>query len=132
MPLLNENKTEEEKDSMMKWLKVRQYVNTNFGRRPDINAVLMIIGINELGVVKEIYTKEEKQDLMHIAICALFEDEGYFKFAGFDQDGWPHYDTLQNIPKGKLREQEGLLKRKIIAYFEVLGLIGNEDKENSI
>jgi hypothetical protein len=123
MPLLNENKSEDEKGEMMKWLKVRQYVNTHFGKRPDINAVLMIIGINELGEVKETYTKEEKQDLMHIAICALFEDEGYFKFAGFDKDGWPHYDTLENIPKGKLREQEGLLKRKIIGYFEVLGLL---------
>ena len=123
MPLLNEGKSEDEKSQMMQWLKVRQYVHSQFGKRPDINAVLMLIGINELGIVKETYTKEEKQDLMHIAICALFEDEGYFKFDSFDKDGWPHYETLENIPKGKLREQEGLLKKKIISYFEALQLI---------
>lgn len=123
MPLLNENKTEEEKALMMQWLKVRDIVKQQFGKRPDINAILMIIGINELGQIKEKYEKEEKQDLMHIAICALFEDEGYFKFEGLDQDGWPHYATLTNIPKGKLREQEALLKKKIIQYFEAMKLL---------
>ena len=107
------------------WLRVQHLVKDSMRREtlPDLNTVLFLIGIQELGRWKKKFGKEEKQDLMHIAICALFEDEGYFKFAGFDQDGWPHYDTLQNIPKGKLREQEGLLKRKIIAYFEALGLI---------
>jgi hypothetical protein len=123
VPLLNENKTEDEKELMMLWLKVREVVKQQFGKRPDINAILMLIGINELGVIKEKYEKEEKQDLMHIAICALFEDEGFFKFAGLDKDGWPHYETLTNIPKGKLREQEALLKKKIIQYFQVMNLI---------
>ena len=123
MPLLNENKTEDEKVLMMQWLKVREIVKQQFGKRPDINAILMIIGINELGQIKEKYEKEEKQDLMHIAICALFEDEGYFKFEGLDQDGWPHYVTLTNIPKGKLREQEALLKQKIIQYFQAMKLL---------
>ena len=123
MPLLNENKTEDEKELMMLWLKVREVVKQQFGKRPDINAILVLIGINELCVIKEKYEKEEKQDLMHIAICALFEDEGFFKFVGLDKDGWPHYETLTNIPKGKLREQEALLKKKIIQYFQVMNLI---------
>ncbi|MEI6311346.1 MAG: hypothetical protein WCP57_03700 [Bacteroidota bacterium] len=123
MPLLNENKSEEEKEQMMLWLKVREIVKKQFGKRPDINAILMLIGINELGVLKEKYEKEEKQDLMHIAICALFEDEGFFKFEGLDKDGWPHYETLTNIPKGKLREQEALLKKKIIQYFQAIKLL---------
>lgn len=123
MPLLKNEQSDEEQALSRNWLKVREVVKQRFGKRPDINAMLMIIGINELGIIKEQYEKEEKQDLMHIAICKLFEPDGYFKFIGNDEEGWPHYDTVINVPKGKLREQEALLKQKIIDYFIELQLI---------
>ena len=70
--------------------------------------------------IKEKYEKEEKQDLMHIAICALFEDEGYFKFEGLDQDGWPHYEYNRNKEKLTHEQQEMLLKKMFIQYIKKL------------
>jgi hypothetical protein len=120
MPLLNENKSEEEKSLTLRWYEVRNRVKNEFGQRPDINAMLFLIGMNEVGVVKEKWEKEEKQDLMHVAVCRLFASEGYFKYLGTDEEGWPQYETVQNIPKLVLKEQDELLKLKIIEYFEAL------------
>ncbi len=53
MPLLNENKSEDEKSFAFRWYEVRNRVKEQFGQRPDINAMLFIIGINEVGIVKE-------------------------------------------------------------------------------
>lgn len=126
MPLLYENKSDDHKHQMLRWLKVREYVHRHFDKRPDLNAILFLIGLNELGQIREKWSKEEKQDLMHLAICALFEDDGYFELETFDQDGWPHYIATAKLPKTKLRDQEDLLKKKIIQYFEEKDLIPKE------
>lgn len=118
MPLLNENKTEDEKELMMLWLKVREVVKQQFGKRPDINAILVLIGINELGVIKEKYEKEEKQDLMHIAICKVLSLAGYYELEGLDAQGWPHWKLVKKLPHFDLLEQEKLLKMHVIEYFE--------------
>lgn len=120
MPLLNENKSEEEKDFLFRWYKVRNMVKEQFGQRPDVNAMLFVIGMNEVGIIKEKWEKEEKQDLMHVAMCKLLEPEGYFKYTHADQEGWPHYEVLKPLPVMDLRAQEEFLKHKIVAYFEAL------------
>lgn len=120
MPLLNEHKSEDEKSFALRWYEVRNRVKNEFGQRPDINAMLFLIGINEVGIIKEKWEKEEKQDLMHVAICKLFSTDGYFKYLGNDDEGWPQYETVQNIPKLVLKEQDETLKRKIVEYFEGL------------
>jgi len=120
MPLLNEQKTNDDSDFALRWYKVRNRVRDDFGQRPDLNAMLFIIGMNEVGVVKEVWEKEEKQNLMHVAICKLLSADGYFKFIGEDEEGWPHYEAIKEKPELNLKEQEVLLKRKIVAYFESL------------
>jgi hypothetical protein len=117
-PLLKESSSEEEKSAALKWYEVRNYVKNLFGKRPDINAMLFLIGMNELGEAREEWTKEEKQDLMHVAICTLFQEDGYFVLKQRDEDGWPHYEPTEKLPAISLREQEDLLKKKIISYFE--------------
>ena len=101
------------------WLKVRHYVKDTFSKSelPDMNAILFVIGLQELGAPKKVFTKEEKQDLMHIAVCALLEPEGYYTFEGLDHDGWPHYNVSKAMVKLSLEEQERLLKEKIVQYF---------------
>jgi len=117
MPLLNENSN---KDSKIQegWFAVRRLVKERFGKRPDINAILFLIGMNELGIVKEKWEKEEKQNLMHIAVCKLFEDEGYYEFIERDEDNWPHYEYKKELPNIHLKEQEAWLKEKIVKYFK--------------
>ena len=120
MPLLNEHKSEEEKSFALRWYEVRNRVKEQFGQRPDINAMLCIIGMNEVGILKDKWEKEEKQNLMHVAVCRLLSGEGYYKLTGDDEDGWPHYEAVQGLPQLTLKEQDELLKRKIVEYFEAL------------
>ncbi len=101
------------------WLKVRHLIKDRFerGTLPDLNAILFLIGIQELGRWKAEFTKEEKQDLMHIAVCRLMSNYGFYEFKGRDADGWPHWTLLKAIPSSNLKEQELLFKEAIIQYF---------------
>lgn len=109
----------EELEFKQKWLDVENMLRERFGKKPDMEAVLYLIGINELGRVPEQeFTKEQKQDLMHIATCALLAQSGYYEYAGHDKEGWPHYDLKETPPAESLQKQEVLLKQHIIAYFD--------------
>ena len=99
---------------------VQVKVYRQFQKNPDLNALLFLIGIRELGQIKEKFTKEEKQDLMHIAVCRLLSEEGFYELEGLDQDGWPHWIATQQLPKLTIDEQEYLLKKQIIRYFGAL------------
>lgn len=104
-----------------KWLQVRHFVKKqmNRGELPDLNAILFLIGIQELGRWPDKFNKEEKQDLMHIAVCCLLEYEGFYEFAGRDADGWPHWKQLKPITIKGEKEQERLLKINAIKYFQL-------------
>ena len=102
--------------------RVRHLIKERFRRDtlPDLNALLFLIGVQELGRWQSSFTKEEKQDLMHVAVCRLLADDGHYRFLGRDDDGWPHYELTSKIPPKDLKGQEALLKEKIITYFEDL------------
>ncbi|MEM9835254.1 MAG: hypothetical protein AAF828_02050 [Bacteroidota bacterium] len=100
--------------------RIRHLVKQKFNKQqlPDLNAILFLIGIQELGRWKESFTKEEKQDLMHIAVCRLLAYDDHYAFIGRDADGWPHYELKSKLPKIDLAQQERLLKEKIVQYFD--------------
>ena len=31
---------------------------------------------------------------MHVAVCSLFAQSGYYELEGVDADGWPHFKQL--------------------------------------
>lgn len=94
------------------------------GKRPaDLNAVLFLIGVQELGQGTKHFSKEEKQDLMHIALCKLFSYSGHYTFSYTDEDGWPHYDLVKPIPHGSLQDQATYIKEHVIEYFKEHELI---------
>ncbi|MBS0001310.1 MAG: hypothetical protein KFF73_20160 [Cyclobacteriaceae bacterium] len=102
-----------------KWEKVLKKIESTFGKRPkDIHAVIFLIGVHELGRGAKHFTKEEKQDLMHIAICKILSLAGYYELEGIDQQGWPHWKLVKNLPHLDMLEQEKLMKMHIIEYFE--------------
>src|SRR3954462_1268139 len=50
-----------------KWNALLEDLNDLIGKKPkDLNAVLFLIGVQELGQGNKNFSKEEKQDLMHI------------------------------------------------------------------
>ena len=84
----------------------------------DLNSVLYIIGVQELGKGAKLFSKEEKQDLMHIAICKVLSLSGYYVLDGLDKEGWPHWKLVKKLPHFDLLEQEKLLKMHVLEYFE--------------
>ena len=92
----------------------------NQEKLPDLNMVLLLIGIRELGKVKKKYSKEEKQDLMHLAVCTLLEPEGYYSYKGLDDDGWPHWDIVKPFTLTGVDAQERYLKELIVKYMDSL------------
>ncbi len=112
----------EEWEFEFEWLRVRHIVKKSFDKKdlPDLNGILFLIGIQELGRWKEQFSKEEKQDLMHIAICRLLSYDGHYNFVGRDADGWPHYEVAIPPKTKGVKEQEKWLKIKVIQYFKEL------------
>ena len=101
------------------WQRMREYLGENLGRRPkDLNGVLFMIGVQELGKGPRTFSKEEKQDLMHIAICKVLSYSGFYELEGLDEDGWPHWKPAKPLPHFDVLEQEKLLKMHVLEYFE--------------
>ena len=101
------------------WSSVLSTLEEMIGVKPkDLNAVLFLIGVQELGQGKKVFSKEEKQDLMHIGVCKVLSLSGYYRLEGLDQDGWPHWVIVKKLPHLDLIEQEKLLKMHIVEYFE--------------
>jgi hypothetical protein len=114
----------EEWELDFEWLKVRHKVKDALGKTeiPDLNAILFLVGVQELGRVQTTFAKEEKRDLMHIAVCRLLSYDGYYEFEGRDADGWPHWKQILPFTTKGLPEQERLIKEKLIQYFSEEGL----------
>ncbi len=83
----------------------------------DLDAIIYLIGVQELGQLDKSFKKDQKLDLMHIAICKLLTPYGYYELDFVDDDGWPHYKALEDLPHLKSGEQSILMKEAIVNYF---------------
>ena len=107
-------------DLERRWAALLRDIHQMIGKQPkDLNAVLFLIGVQELGKGKVAFSKEEKQDLMHIGICKVLSLSGYYTLEGIDKDGWPHWKLIKKLPHFDLLEQDKLLKMHVIEYFEM-------------
>lgn len=105
-------------DLQVRWLKLRIRLKDQYDIKPNMDGVLFLIGVQELGVGKQDFTKEQKQDLMHIAVCTVLMPSGYYALEGYDQEGWPHFKQLKPLPEFNLFEQENFLKDHVLLYFD--------------
>lgn len=99
------------------WENIEAHLSKVYGKAPDLPGILFLIGHRELGKHQTKFSKEQKQDLIHVAVCTLLSAKGYYAFVALDEDGWPHYEPTRNKPKLKHDEQELLLKEAIVDYF---------------
>ncbi len=102
-----------------RWEAVVAMLSNRFadGQPLDLDAIIYLIGVQELGQLHRKFKKDEKLNLMHIAICRLLEPFGYYKFDFVDIEGWPHYIVLEQLPPLKAGEQSVLMKEAIVQYF---------------
>lgn len=106
-----------------KWDEIVRNLSDRFsqGEDLDLDGIIFLIGVQELGHGYRRFKKDEKVNLMHIAICRLLEPYGYYEFEAFDDDGWPHYKKIDDLPHLKPGHQTRLMKEAIIHYFEESG-----------
>jgi hypothetical protein len=93
------------------------------GETLDLDAIIYLIGVQELGKGPQKFGKDDKINLMHIAICRLLEPYGYYEFDFRDADGWPHYKVLKELPALRPGEQTVLMKEAIVWYFSLRNVV---------
>lgn len=102
-----------------RWAQVVNLLSDKFsdGEPMDLDGIIYLVGLQELGRWDKSFKKDEKVQLMHIAICRLLEPYGYYRFDYVDDDGWPHYELIKPLPMLKAGEQSLLMKEAIVGYF---------------
>ncbi len=103
-----------------KWETLTLQMADQFGESPDLQTIIFLIGVQELGKGPQKFSKDEKQDIMHIATCKLLSQFGYYELEGADQEGWPHWKLIKPLPPLSMKEQDLLLKQAALQYFEML------------
>lgn len=100
-----------------KFRKIQEELSKDLGELPDLQSIIFLIGVQELGKGYQAFSKQQKLEVMHIAVCTLFEPYGYYKFIGNDEDGWPHFENIKKLPPLDGRQQQHLLKQAVVDYF---------------
>lgn len=109
------------RDELLKerWELLQDKLSEQFaeGAPLELDAIIYLVGLQELGQFHRKFKKDEKLNLMHIAICRLLEPYGYYTFEHFDEEGWPHYKLVEALPALRAGEQSVLMKEAIVSYF---------------
>ncbi len=101
-----------------RWRELVARLSKRFEAPLDLNAIIFLVGVQELGQHAREFKKEEKVNLMHIGICVLLTPFGYYKEMGRDADGWPHFERVKDLPPLGATEQERLMKEALLSYFD--------------
>ena len=102
-----------------KWNNLKTKLSVDFSENEiiDIDSIIFLIGLQELGQFQKRFNKQKKLEVIHIAVCKLLSQYGYYEFDYTDNDGWPHYKLIKKLPNLKAGEQTILMKNAIINYF---------------
>ena len=102
-----------------KWNNLKTKLSVDFSDNEiiDLDSIIFLIGLQELGQFQKRFNKQKKLEVIHIAVCKLLSDYGYYEFDYIDNDGWPHYKLIKKLPNLKAGEQTILMKKAIINYF---------------
>lgn len=105
------------------WAILQEKLKERFGHEMEVPDILFLIGLQELGKLKQKFKKDDKVNLMHVAICTLLEPYGYYLYEGRDAEGWPHWKLLEELPPLDSKQQNKLMSEAIIDYFKKNGFI---------
>lgn len=107
------------------WQLLLEKLNTRFNAEMDEQGILFMIGVQELGKGHRRFNKDQKVEVMHVAICTLLEPYGYYTFLGRDEDGWPHWEASKKLPSLKPSQQKKVMEEAIINYFKEIDFFEN-------
>ena len=100
-----------------RWRDLMKRMGSRFQGPVDLNGLIFLIGVQELGQHARDFKKDEKVQLMHIGICVVLLPFGYYAELGRDADGWPHFERVKDLPPLNAQEQERLMKEAVLNYF---------------
>ncbi len=100
------------------WQKLQNKLKERFGEEMEHDALLFMIGLQELNKPYQKYKKDEKLEVMHVGVCAVLEPYQFYDYKGRDEDGWPHWELKEKIPFLDGKQQNKLMTDAIIEYFK--------------
>ncbi len=105
------------------WSILLEKLESRFGEKFDVDGIIFMIGLQELGKPYQKYKKDQKLEIMHVAICTLLEPYGFYIYEGRDRDGWPHWRLNEELPFLDEKQQNKLMVDSILDYFKKEGFI---------
>jgi hypothetical protein len=117
-------------DIERRFLGLKKHLEKDFGEGMDVQAILFLIGVDALGAGYKSFTKQEKTDLIHVAVCTILEPSGYYTFVKRDEQGWPHFELAKPLPTLNDREQQHLIKEALLDYFIANGIYEEDSIPN--
>lgn len=105
------------------WEKLSHALEKRFQKKLNLEAILLLIGMQEMNIYQKGIKKEVKVDLMHIGLCKLLENEGYYEKVSHDEDGWPIYELKKPLPDLSLASQIFFIQSKMVEYFKKIDFI---------
>lgn len=103
------------------WINLSKFWEEKFGKSLSIQAALWVISMQEYPRLHTKYSSPDavvKEDLLHLAVCFILEIQGFCVFENLDNDGWPRYSSIAKFENLSLKEQETILARGIVCYFD--------------
>src|SRR5258708_39206057 len=106
-------------DLQTRWWNLEARLVERFGKKPDMEAILFLIGVQEFGDIRKKFSKEQKQDLMHIAVCSLFRQSGSYELEAGNADGWHNFPHVKALAEVNLSPEEDFMDEHILSYFSM-------------
>jgi len=105
------------------WQLLQNKLKERFDSEMDHDAILFMIGLQELNKSYQKYKKDQKLEVMHIGVCTVMEPYGFYEYKGRDEEGWPHWELKEKIPHLDAKQQNKLMSDAIIDYFKKTGFL---------
>jgi hypothetical protein len=107
-----------EDDLQHRWLQLELKLTDRLGKKPDLDDVLLFIGVRESGMPPKNFTETEKFNLMEMAVHTILVPARYYELFWVDDIGWPHYRQLEVVPAMSIADRENFLKPYVLMYAE--------------
>lgn len=101
------------------WQTLLRLMEKRFGEAADLTNMVFTVGLQECAQGFRKFKKDEKVDIMHVGVCTLLAPYGHYEEVGQDEQGWPQFEARDPIPAVTKEEQELLMKRALLDYFQV-------------
>lgn len=105
------------------WQQLQDKLKERFGSEMDHDAILFMIGLQELDKPHKTYKKDEKLEIMHIGVCTVLAPFGFYEYKGRDDEDWPHFELKEALPFLDAKQQNRLMNDALIDYFKKTGFL---------